>query len=46
MTAPAAEVRVSIDALRQKQSEVGAVAVWITEPGHTEPVQAVAGWLR
>ena len=46
MTAPAAEVRVSIDALRQKQSEVGAVAVWITEPGRTEPIQAVAGWLR
>ena len=46
MTAPAAEVRVSIDALRQKQSELGAVAVWITEPGRTEPVQAVAGWLR
>jgi hypothetical protein len=46
MTAHAAEVRVSIDALRQKQREVGAVAVWITEPGLTEPVQAVAGWLR
>jgi len=46
MTAPAAEVRVSIEALRQKQSKVGAVAVWITEPGRTEPVQAVAGWLR
>ena len=46
MTANGAEVRVSIDAVKQKQNEVGAVAVWITEAGRNEPMQAVGGWLR
>ena len=46
MTARNAEIRAPIDALKQKQNEVGAVAVWITEAGRTDPIQAVGGWLR
>ena len=46
MTARDAEVRVSVDALKHKLNEAGAVAVWVTETGRTEPIQAVGGWLR
>jgi hypothetical protein len=46
MTTREAEVHLSIGALKQKQDEVGAVAVWITDAGRTEPIQAVGGWLR
>jgi hypothetical protein len=46
MTAGDSEVRVSIDTLQHKPNEAGAVAVWITDAGRTEPIQAVGGWLR
>jgi hypothetical protein len=46
MTAGGSEVRVSIDALKHKPNEAGAVAGWITEAGRTEAIQAVGGWLR
>ncbi len=46
MTAPSKTIRLPASTAKIEPGTRTAVAVWITEAGQMEPIQAVGGWLR